>query len=187
MAQDERAITELLRLSREGDAQAPDKLAELLHSEMRKLAGGLMKMERSGHTLQPTALVHEAWMRMSGMMQQDWRDRRQFFAAASCVMRQILVDFARTRRRQKRGSGLTPVSLELVDAALPNTARDILALDDALLELEKLDPRKVRIIEMRYFGGLTVDEIAEELDISAATIFRDLRMASTWIAAFVRG
>jgi RNA polymerase sigma-70 factor (ECF subfamily) len=186
MADQEKPITELLRRSREGDTAAPQELADLLHREMRKLAGGLMKSERAGHTLQPTALVHEAWIRMQGLMEQDWRDRRQFFAAASTVMRQILVDFARTHRREKRGSGAEALPLDNIEVALPERSASLIALDDALQELEKLDPRKVRIIEMRYFGGMTVEEIAEELNISASTIGRDLRMASTWITAYVR-
>lgn len=183
---EDHGITVLLRRSREGDQQAPGVLAELIHREMRKLAGGLMKGERAHHTLQPTALVNEAWLRMRDHLSQDWRDRRQFFAAASGVMRHVLVDCARARKRAKRGGGAEVAALDGLEVALPERSRDVEFVDEALGELEKLDPRKARIIELRYFGGLTVEEIAEELGISASTVGRDLRMASVWIAAYVR-
>ena len=186
MHTDDRSITELLHRSRDGDTDAPQVLADLIHREMRKLAAGLMRSEREGHTLQPTALVNEAWIRMRDHMDQDWRDRRQFFAAASSIMRRVLVDFARSRRRVKRGGGAQVLQLADFEASLPDRSRDVEFVDEALRELEKMDPRKVRIIELRYFGGLTVDEIAEELGLSASTIGRDLRMASVWIASYVR-
>lgn len=186
MGTEDRTITLLLKQSREGDAEAPEMLAELIHREMRKLAGGLMKAERANHTLQPTALVNEAWIRMRDHMDQDWRDRRQFFAAASSVMRKVLVDFARTRKRAKRGGGAEAVALSDFEVAMPDRSRDVEFVDEALRELEKLDPRKVKIVELRYFGGLTVEEIAEELGISLSTVGRDLRMASVWIASYVR-
>lgn len=174
-------ITGLLTDWSKGDQTALDKLLPLVYDELHRLASGYMRRERPDHTLQTTALVHEAYLRLVGQRNARWQTRVHFFAAAAQVMRHILVDHARSRRRAKRGEGL--VELPLEDAAVLSEERadELLAVNDALTGLAALDPRKGRVFELRYFGGMSVDEAAEALKVSPATVARDWRMAKAWL------
>ena len=191
-------VTRLLAECREGRRGALDLLMPLVHGELRRLAGRHMRGERSDHTLQPTALVHEAYARLVGT-DITWRDRAQFFQAASTAMRHILVDHARARRTAKRGGG-AKVSLDghegptpaadlagFAAASLPPDPADLLDLDRALTALESQDARKARVVELHFFGGLGFDEIARALDVSKATVDRDMRLARAWLLDSMRG
>lgn len=152
----------------------------IVYQELRQIARSLMRSERTGHTLQTTAVVHEAYLKMADLEKIDWRDRAYFFGAAARIMRRVLIDHARQYGAQKRGGGNKqqldgPIVVDLGDV------EGLLALDGALTELERLDERQCRIVEMRHFGGLTVKETAEVLDISTATVKRDWRFARTWL------
>lgn len=177
---DSSPVTRLLLDWRGGNDRALDALLPLVYDELRQLASRHMARESDGHTLQPTALVHEAYVRL---VDADiaWQDRAHFFAAASRVMRRMLVDHARARARQKRGGGRARVTLHAEDAVTPPPDLDVLALDEALEALQSEDPRKARAIELRYFGGLNLEEIAAVTDVSIATVHRDLRMATAWL------
>jgi len=161
--------------------EPPDVLVTLLYQELRRVAAGCLRRERPNHTLQPTALVNEAWLRMAARNQPGWNDRVQFLAAASHLMREILIDYARARNRAKRGGGQAPICVEDAGelAAAPDV--DLLALDDALRLLERIDTQQRQIVEMRYFGGLNIEETAQVLGISPATVKRDWRMAKAWL------
>jgi RNA polymerase sigma factor (TIGR02999 family) len=156
-------------------------LVTLLYQELRRLAAGCLRRERPNHTLQPTALVNEAWLRMAAQSQPGWEGRAQFLAVASHVMREVLIDYARTRNRDKRGGGLAPICIEDAGelAAAPDV--DLVALDDALNVLERIDTQQRQIVELRYFGGLNIAETAQVLGISPATVKRDWRMAKAWL------
>src|SRR5262245_17696196 len=174
-------ITRMLREWSGGNSAAADKLAPLVYSELRRLAESYMRRERPAHTLQPTALINEAYLRLVDQGQPAWRSRTQFFRFSAHLMRQILVDHARTRRAAKRGAGFQPVSLSAVDVAAPQRSIDLLALDEALGRLGAFDERRSRVLEMRYFGGMSEDETAEALEISIATVRRELRLAEAWL------
>ena len=174
-------VTRLLLDWGKGDKLALDALTPVLYDELRRLADSYLRRERSDHTLQATALVHEAYMKLADQTQLEWRNRAHFFGIAAQVMRHILVDHSRSHRAAKRGSGSPKVPLEEGLVVSQERAADIVALDDALKTLAKLDERKSRIIELKYFGGLTVEEMAEVLGISVATIGRELRMAQAWL------
>jgi RNA polymerase sigma-70 factor, ECF subfamily len=168
------SVTRLLIDWTSGDQQARDRLLELVYQHLHRLAGVYMRRERQDHTLQPTALVHEAYMRLIDQRQVDWRNRAQFLAVAAVLMRRILVNHARDRIAAKRGGGAHRVSLAVAEEALPMMARvDVMALHEALDRLAELDPRKSQIVELKFFGGLTTKEIAEHLDLSLATIERE--------------
>lgn len=173
-------VTQLLLDWRNGDQQALERLTPLVYDELRRLAARYLRREREGHTLQTTALVNEAYLQLIGQQHRDWQNRAHFLAIASHLMRNILVDHARAHAAAKRG-GEKPLplndDLEVPDKPTP----DVLALDDALKDLAKHDPRKCRIVELRYFGGLSMDEIAEVTGLSVATLRRDLRMAEAWL------
>ena len=175
------SVTLLLRQWRQGSETALDQLAPLVYRELRRVAGGMMKAERPGHTLQPTALVHEAYVRLVEQDQPDWNSRAHFVAVAAQYMRQILVDHARERRSLKRGAGALPVTLdpEVHDGA--GETADCLALDDALRDLARFDQRRARILELRYFGGLKQNEIAEAIGVHVNTVARELRLAEAWL------
>ncbi|PRH81468.1 sigma-70 family RNA polymerase sigma factor [Arenimonas caeni] len=176
-------ITQLLRQWREGDGSARDRLVAVLYPELRALADRQLRGERSNHTLQPTALVNEAYLRLSGLERMDWQDRGHFVHMAARVMRGILVDHARRRQAAKRDSGLQ-VTLTGVDLAAPEAGDvDALALDAALARLEQLDPDKARVVELRYFGGLTIEETAEAMASSPATVKRQWQAARAWLFA----
>jgi RNA polymerase sigma factor (TIGR02999 family) len=156
-------------------------MAALLYRELRRLAAGCMKSERPNHTLQPTALVNEAYLRLAAQHGAECRDRVQFLAIASHLMREILVDHARTRNRAKRGGGLAPIRVsDAGDLAAPQDV-DLIALDDALNTLERVDSQQRKIVELRYFGGLSIEETAHALGVSPATVKRDFRMARAWL------
>ncbi|HUS06265.1 MAG TPA: sigma-70 family RNA polymerase sigma factor [Bryobacteraceae bacterium] len=174
-------VTQLLKEWSKGNQSAAETLTHLVYAELRKLACGYMRSERDNHTLQPTALIHEAWVRLVSQGQPDWHNRSHFFRFASHLMRQVLVDHARSRRAAKRGSGLHPVTIEAVADAQSMTTVDVLALDKALSRLASLDESRTRILEMRYFGGLTEQEIGDDMDLSIATVRRHLRTAEAWL------
>jgi RNA polymerase sigma factor (TIGR02999 family) len=164
----------------DGDSTALEKLTPLVYSELKRLAEGYLRQERSGHTLEPTALVHEAYIRLVDQSAPNWKSRSHFFGVAAQLMRQILVDSARQFRAAKRGGGHRVTLTEAV-AETKAQSVDLIALDDALKELELVDPRKTRIVELRFFAGLTVEETARILDVSDATIHRETKMAETWL------
>jgi RNA polymerase sigma factor (TIGR02999 family) len=174
-------VTRLLLQWKGGDAAALDRLLPLVYSELRRIAARHLKRERPGHSLQPTALVHEAYLRLVDAANVDWHERAQFFGLAARLMRQILVDHARTRDAAKRGGGTPKVSLE--EAPEPHRGPDIdlIALDEALGQLAALDPQQGRVVELRYFGGLTIEETAEVIGVSPATVKRDWTMAKAWL------
>lgn len=173
-------VTQLLRRWRGGDEQALTQLTALVYDELRRLAAHYLRHERAGHTLQATALVHEAYVRLIGQQPIDWQNRAHFIAVASRLMRHILVDHARARAAAKRNPAV-PLPHDEAKPVVQPTAPDMLALNEAMEALAKLDERKSRLIELRYFGGLSIDEISEVTSLSAATIGRDLRMAEAWL------
>jgi len=174
-------ITQLLTAWGEGDPLAWERLAPLIYDELRRIAGRYMGHEKPGNTLQATALVNQAWLNLAGGAPVVWQDRAHFFAVSSRVMRRILVDAARARRAGKRCGGLRRFQLnESIDCAPPRDA-ELIALDDALEDLARLDPRKARVVEMRFFSGLTVDEAAAVLRISPQSVMRDWKLARAWL------
>jgi RNA polymerase sigma-70 factor (ECF subfamily) len=174
-------ITHLLLAWGEGDPAALDKLMPLVYEELRRLARSYLNRQRPGHTLQTTALVNEAYLRLINANQVRWQDRAHFFAVSAQMMRRILVDFARSKRNLKRGGGAQRVSLEDAMAIAPEQSADLLALDEALRELAALNPRQSQIVELRYFGGLSEEEAAEVLKISPRTVRRDWSLARAWL------
>jgi RNA polymerase sigma-70 factor (ECF subfamily) len=177
---DTKNISKLLRAWSDGDQAALNGLTPIVHEELRRLAHHYMERERPGHTLQTTALVNEAYMRQVDYKRMQWQDRAHFFAVAAQVMRRILVDYARSHNI-KRGAGVPHVQLEDVAVVSRDRTADLVALDDAMDALAHLDPRKVQIIEMRFFGGLSVEETAEVLKVSPATVRRDWSIAKFWL------
>jgi RNA polymerase sigma-70 factor (ECF subfamily) len=173
-------ISALLRAWRDGDQAAFERLAQAVYGELHHLAGRYMKRERPGHSLQATALVNEAYLRLMHYKRMQWHDRAHFFAVSSQLMRRILVEHAR-RHNLKRGGGLQRVSLEGVALVGREVATDLVALDDAMNALARLDPRKVQVVEMRFFGGLSVEETAAVLKVSSVTVMRDWSTAKAWL------
>ena len=174
-------ITRLLMAWSQGDKEALDALTPLVHRELRRIALRQMAAERPGHLLHATALVNEAYLRLVDASTVRWHDRGHFFAVAAQIMRRILVDMARARGRVKRGRRHVQISLsEAGDLAMPQ-ARDVIALDDALRSLEAIDQRKSRVVEMRFFGGLSLQETADVLQVSVATVRRDWSLARAWL------
>jgi RNA polymerase sigma-70 factor, ECF subfamily len=174
-------VTRLLISWSEGDADSLDKLMPLIYQSLQKIARQHLRRENSPITLQTTALVHEAYLKMIDQHSVSWQNRSHFFAIASQAMRRILVDHARNQHRLKRGGEGEKVSLEDVDVASVSPDKNLLALDEALTQLEKLDPQQSKIVELRYFGGLSTEETAEVLKISARTVKRDWAMARGWL------
>jgi RNA polymerase sigma factor, TIGR02999 family len=150
------------------------------------MAGNYLRQENSGHTLQPTALVHEAWLRLIDQARVDWRNRAQFFGVAAQMMRRILVDHAKAKHREKRGGDAVKLSLDDVINLSRERAADLIALDDALDELTRVDERKSRVVELRYFGGFTIEEIAQILEVSPETVMRDWKLAKAWLYQQIR-
>ncbi|HEV8239839.1 MAG TPA: sigma-70 family RNA polymerase sigma factor [Thermoanaerobaculia bacterium] len=173
-------LTGLLRAWREGDAAAADELLPLVYDELRRIAGQRMRAERGGHTLQPTALVHEAFLRLVGQPI-DWQDRGHFFAVASRAMRRVAVDHARAGLAQKRGAGARVDLGNAGEPAVEPKSVDVMALDAALSRLEQMSAQQARVVELRYFAGLSLEEVADVLDRSRASVFRDWRAAKTWL------
>ena len=190
-------VTQLLAQWRDGDERAFAQLSALMYEELRQLAQRHLQRERSNHTMQKTALVNEAFMRLVGQQSVDWQSRAHFIGLASKLMRRVLVDYARARLADKRGGGVgvlslddmaapeadeapdtTPTALQHLDA---HTQEEVSAIDQALVRLEQIDARQAQIVEMRYFGGLTVEQTAEAMDISAATIKREWTLARAWL------
>ena len=172
-------VTGLLVQWANGNKAALNALTPLVYKELRHLAASHLRKERKSHTLQPTALVHEAYLRLVDQKNPNWQNRSHFFGVAARLMRQILVDHARSRHAGKRAAAR--VSLEEAVSFQRERRRDLVALDSSLNALEKLDPRKCKAVELRYFGGLSMDEIAQTLEVSAVTIRRDLRMDEAWL------
>ena len=173
-------ITALLEAWREGDQTALEKLTPIVYKELHRLAGRYMRGERPGHSLQTTDLVNEAYMRLVDYKRMHWQNRAHFFAVSAQLIRRILVDHAR-RRNLKRGAGFKHVSLDEVAVAGGGRSADLVALDDAMKALAQVDPRKERVVEMRFFGGLSVEETAEVLKVSTVTVMRDWSTAKAWL------
>ncbi len=181
-------VSALLRAWSNGDQSAIRALTPIVYDELHRLARHYMRRERSGHSLQATALVNEAYMRLADYTRMQWQDRAHFFAVSAQVMRRILVEHAR-RHNVKRGRGVQHVSLDdvVVVASREEAETDLVALDEALVALARIDPRKVQIVEMRFFGGLTVEEIGDVLKVSTGTIKRDWRAAKAWLYRELNG
>ena len=174
-------VTQLLIDVSKGDERAIDELLPLVYGELRKLAAAFMSRERSGHTLQPTALVHETYLKLIDQRQVDWKNRAHFFGLAAEIMRRILVNHARDKRAEKRGGDANKVSLSMAVDSFQKEDLDVLALNEALEKLSEIDSRKARVVELKFFGGLTTNEIAEVLQISDATVEREWSFARAWL------
>lgn len=174
-------VTELLLAWGEGDRSALDRLVPLVYAELRRRAGAQLARERGSHTLQPTALVHEAFLRMVDQRASHWQNRAQFYAVAAQLMRRILVDHARARVAAKRGGGAVRIPLDEAGEAAAGPETDVLHLHQALERLAALDPRQAQVVELRYFGGLTTGEVAAVLEIAEITVKRDWAMAKAWL------
>lgn len=179
-------VTRLLQNLNAGDTQAVDALVPLVYSELRKLAAHYLKSEREGHTLQPTALVHEAFLKL---VEQEtaWQNRNHFFAMAANLMRRILVDYARSYKAEKRGGAAEKVSLEDAFVFVKEKPAEMIALDEALEELAKIDARRAKVVELKFFGGLQTDEIAEVLGVHPNTVLRDWNLARAWLKTQMQG
>ncbi len=178
--------TELLRAWSRGDGSALDRLVPLVYEELHRLARRYMRQERPDHTLQATSLVNEAYLRLIDVNRVEWRDRAHFLAVAAQMMRRILVEFARNRQRQKRGGGAAHVSLDDLQELPDSQGRDLVALSDALSTLARLDVRMSQVVELRFFGGLTVEETADALNVSPETVMRDWKTAKAWLLREIR-
>jgi len=176
-----RGVTQLLNAWGEGDASAGNELIEVLYTELRRLAARYLQGERPGHTLQPTALVHELYLRFFSSEPIEWRNRGHFMATAARQLRHIIVDYARNQHAQKRGGAAPKLSLDDIGEIGVTAESGVLDLDRALEKLEQLDPRAARVVELRYFGGFTDPEAAEALNMSVATVKRDWDFARTWL------
>ena len=184
---DPAAVTKLLLAWRDGDTAALDRLIPLVHAELRRIARSFMRKERAGHTLQTSALVNEAYLRLIDAQNVSWQNRTHFFSLAASLMRRILVDFAREHQARKRGGSLEQVSLDEAMAMELGSREDIVAVDEALTALADVDERKSKVVELRFFGGLTEAEIAEALQVSPETVRRDWRLAKAWLLKFLSG
>jgi RNA polymerase sigma-70 factor (ECF subfamily) len=174
-------LTELLSDWQQGDQSALNKLTPLVYDELRRIAHRYVQRERNGHTLETTALVNEAYLRLAGQKKIEWQNRAHFFAVTAQVMRHILIDHARRRQYAKHGGDARQVSMEEAESMSQERASELVALDEALDELTKLDARKSRVVELRYFGGLDLEETADVLDVSVMTVRRDWRAAKAWL------
>jgi RNA polymerase sigma factor (TIGR02999 family) len=186
-------ITGLLKAWGRGDRAALDRLTPLVYDQLRRLAGGYVRKERAGHSFQATALVHEAYLRLVKVGEVDWQDRAHFLAVSARMMRRILVDSARARASAKRGGGAqredhaTAINFDDLPAIETERATELCALDDALNSLGRLDARRAQVIELRFFGGLSVEETAEILKVSPQTVMRDWKLARAWLTRELRG
>jgi RNA polymerase sigma factor (TIGR02999 family) len=176
-----RSVTELLVRARSGDSSALADVFPLIYDELRRLAQQQLRREPDGHTLSPTALVHEAYMRLIDYSRTEWAGRAHFMAVASTAMRRILVDHARGHRSLKRGGGLRPVSLDAVEVGAEDRAEQLISIDEALARLKELEPRQAQVVECRFFGGMTEEETAEALGIGLRTVKRDWARAKRWL------
>jgi RNA polymerase sigma factor (TIGR02999 family) len=180
-------ITQLLELWSQGDQLALEKLMPLVYSELHRQAERYMAAERPGHTLQTTALINEAYLRLAGSASVNWESRTHFFGVCAQVMRRILVDWARARQAGKRGGNMAPLELDEALAAAAQPGTDLVAIDDALQALAEIDPRKARVVELRFFGGLSVEETAQVLKVSVETVHRDWKLAKIWLRRELSG
>jgi RNA polymerase sigma factor (TIGR02999 family) len=176
-----REVTQLLLAWNEGDESALEKLVPLVYNELRRLARRYMRRERPDHTLQTTALINEVYLQLVDVRNVHWQNRAHFFALCARLMRRILVDFARSRRYAKRGGGAQPVSLNESLVVSPQLPTDLVAVDDVLKALTEIDARKAQVVELRFFGGLTVEETAAVLKVSPETVKRDWKLAKAWL------
>jgi RNA polymerase sigma-70 factor, ECF subfamily len=174
-------LTQLLRATAKGDRRSLDVLMEAIYQDLHRLASKHMHSERFDHTLQPTALVHEAYFKLMDQRVTNWADRMHFFAVASTIIRRILLDHARERKAAKRGGGRERVSIDEIQLLEGTSRVDIESLDEALIELAALDPQQARIVELRFFGGLTIEEVADVLDIGRRTVDRQWQCARAWL------
>lgn len=181
MAPSPQQVTQLLVAWSGGDQAARDELMPLVYEELRRLAHQYLRRERRGHTLQTSALVHEAYVRLVDQTSIKWQGRAHFFGIAARLMRQVLVDYARTRRYAKRGGNARRVSLDEALIVSKERAAEVVALDDALKSLAEIDPRQSQIVELRFFGGLSIEETAEVLAVSPGTVMRDWTLAKAWL------
>ena len=177
----QKSVTALLNAWSEGDGAALEALTPLVHDELHRLARAYMSRERPGHLLQTTALIHEAYVRLIDWKNVEWKSRAHFFGVAAGIMRRILVDYARSRKSQKRNGGKTRVSFDEAAVFAAKRSQDFLALDEALKALERMDPRKSQTVELRFFGGLSVEETAQVLNVSARTVAREWNLARAWL------
>jgi RNA polymerase sigma-70 factor (ECF subfamily) len=174
-------VTELLQAWSKGDPSAPEKLGPLIYDELRRLARRCMRRENQQHTLETGALINEAYLRLADWKNARWENRAHFYGVASQIMRRVLIDHARARGYQKRGGGVRPISLDEAVVASQQRGSDLIALDEALTRLSKLDPRKGKLVELRFFGGLSVEETAAILKVSPFTVIRDWNFAKAWL------
>ena len=174
-------VTQLLHAWRAGDDRALEQLMPIVYGELHRLARRYMAAEQSGHTLQTTALVNEVYLRLVDAKTVDWQNRSHFYAICARLMRRILVDFARSRNYQKRGPNFTHIQLEEAATVSAVVGSELLAVDEALKQLAAVDPRKSEVVEMRFFGGLTVEEVAAALQVSSETVMRDWKLAKAWL------
>ena len=181
------SVTELLIANGQGDRQAFDRLLPLIYNELKRLAGSHLRREGRSHTLQSTALVHETYLRLVNQREAKWQNRAHFFAIASQLIRRILVDYARKETAKKRGAGAEKISLEVAsDLSATPSGLDVALLNDCLERLEKMDPQQGRVVELRFFGGLSVEETAEAMRISTATVKREWALAKAWLMRELR-
>lgn len=181
----ERTVTVLLRDWGRGDANAAEALIPLIYHDLREIARYHLRRERPSHTLQQTALIHEVYLRLLDQRSPSWENRQHFFATAGILMRRILLDYARRRGAGKRGAGGALSSLDAIPETAPPEEREIMALADALADLERLDPQKARIVELRFFMGLSMEEVASATDLSVRTITREWTVARAWLHAYM--
>lgn len=184
MVEGDAQLTKLLEAWSRGDSEALEELTPIIYGELRKLAKFHMSREGAGHTLQPTALINEAFLRLVAIQQPDWKGRKYFYAATSQIMRRVLVDYARKKRSIKRGREVKRVPFEeaIAQPDYAPAAIDLVAFDEALTRLKNHDPRKAQVVELWFFGGMTVEEIAETMEIGTSTVRRDLEFAKVWLA-----
>jgi RNA polymerase sigma factor (TIGR02999 family) len=181
------AVTQWLLNWGQSGKRGLDRMLPVLYEELHRLAGHYLSREATGHTLQPTALVHEAYLRLIDQRRVNWQNRAQFFGVAAGMMRRILVNHARDRVAKKRGGGAVPVSLSLIEAPAGRPDVELIALEEALEQLSALDQRKSRVVELKFFGGLTTEEIAEVLQVSGATVEREWTFARAWLYDAIEG
>lgn len=174
-------LTQLVRQLRGGDPDAPSKLIPFVYDELRRLARGYLQHERTGHTLQPTALVHEAYLRLVREKDIEWQDRSHFFGIAARLMRQILINYAKARATGRRGGGVPKLSIEAAQFVPQESADDLVALDEALQDMAKTYSRQAQVVEFRFFGGMETKEIAQALEVSEKTVLRDWNFAKLWL------
>ena len=181
MSSDRPGVTRLLEAWSQGDESALEKVMPLVYDELHRMARRFMSRQKPGHTLQATALINEAFIKLVGQEEKRWTNRTHFFAVAAQAMRHILVDYARSKQSTKRAGSEQRVEFDEALSVSTDRASEIVALDEALVELARVDPRKARVVELRYFGGLSVEETARVLDISTVTVLRDWSLAKAWL------